>query len=441
MLVESAARGTTPRAQPLPPAIVLGGSANAVSVARSLAAAGVHVTALGHAGSPVRHSRACARFVDLGRGDGVQGRWLRWLAGGPAGAVLLPCDDDALELLVTHRPTLLHLGLRVFEAADTVALDMLDKDRTYEIARAIGVDAPRTVTVHSAAGLASIAGDLVYPCALKPVHSHRFQRRSGTGVKAFVVHDATQLRERYAYTSELGVEMLVTEIIPGPDSGIVGYHAYLDEEGAPLLELTKRKLRQHPVGFGLGCLHETTDDPEVRALGLAFLRGAGVRGLANVEFKRDERDGRLKLIECNHRFTAPNEQFRRAGMDLALFAYSRLAGRPAPAVDTYRTGVRLWHPGKDLRSFLELRRRGELTTAAWLRSVARPQHFPLLSWDDPAPAVAAQVQRAGRILRRRLPGGRRGRTDAVAGAAETAPAAAPARIDVARPAAAGAHGR
>ena len=65
----------------------------------------------------------------------------------------------------------------------------------------------------------------------------------------------------------------------------------------------------------------------MRELGLAFLRGAGVRGLANVEFKRDERDGRLKLIECNYRFTAPNEQFRRAGMDLALFVVQP-AGRP-----------------------------------------------------------------------------------------------------------------
>ena len=44
---------------------------------------------------PVRHSRACACFVDLGRGDGVQACWLRWFAGAPARAVLLPCDDDA----------------------------------------------------------------------------------------------------------------------------------------------------------------------------------------------------------------------------------------------------------------------------------------------------------------------------------------------------------
>ena len=397
-----------PHAQPRPPAVLLGGTANTVSVARSLCGAGVEVYALGHAGSPVRHSRACAHFVDLGREDGVQERWRRWLAEHPrGGAVVLPCDDDALEMVVTHRAMLVELGYRVFEADDAVVLDMLDKSRTYELARELGVPAPRTGTVRTAADVDAVAGELAYPCALKPVHSHRFQRRSGTGVKAFVVEDAAQLRERFAYTSKLGVEMLITEIIPGPDSGIVGLHAFLDEKGLPLLAVTKRKLRQHPLGFGLGCYHETTHDPEARRLGLAFLRGAGVRGLANVEFKRDERDGRLKLIECNHRFTAPTDQLRIAGVDVALFTYNRLAGLPAPPVAEYRTGVRLWHPGQDFRAFLALRRRGELTTAAWLRSVARPQHLPLLTWDDPGPAVAAQMHRAGRILRRRLAGGHR----------------------------------
>ena len=128
-------------------------------------------------------------------------------------------------------------------------------------------------------------------------------------------------------------------------------------------------------------------------------------------------------------------------MDLALFVYSRSAGRPAPPVDAYRAGVRLWHPGKDFRAFLELRRRGELMTAAWLRSVARPQLFPLLSWDDPAPAVAAQVQRAGRVLRRRLPGGRHPRSAQAAIAAAAGPAATlSAPRSPSRPVA-GAHGR
>jgi hypothetical protein len=66
-----------------------------------------------------------------------------------------------------------------------------------------------------------------------------------------------------------------------------------------------------------------------------------------------------------------------------------------------RAGVRLWNPGKDFRSFLELRRRGELSTAGWVRSVARPQHFPLFRWDDPRPSVAVQAKRVAKVVGRR----------------------------------------
>jgi D-aspartate ligase len=401
MLLRADERARSPHDGSNPPAVLLGGSANAVSVARSLWAAGVPVVALGHADSPVRHSRACDAFVDLGREDGVQERWLRWLEDGPRGAVLLPCEDDGLELIVRHRRRLTRLGYRPIEADDAVARDMLDKNRTYALARELGIPAPRTVTVRTMADVDAAAGGLEYPCALKPVHSHRFQRRTGTGVKAFVVQDADELRDRFAYAQERGAEMLVTEIILGSDDRIFGFHTYLDENGAPLFALTKRKLRQHPVGFGLGSLHVTVHEPEVARLGLAYLQGVGLRGLANVEFKRDARDGVLKLIECNHRFTAPNEQLRIAGVDAALLVYNRIIGRPVAAVGEPRAGVRLWSPGKDFRSFLELRRRGELSTAGWVRSVARPQHFPLFRWDDPRPSVAVSAKRVAKVVGRR----------------------------------------
>ena len=111
----------------------------------------------------------------------------------------------------------MHLGLRVFEAADTVALDMLDKDRTYVIARARSASTPRTRSLSAAPPLAfAVAGELSYPCALKLVHSHRFQRRSGTGVKAFVVHDSAELCERFAYTRSWASRCCSRRSSPGP---------------------------------------------------------------------------------------------------------------------------------------------------------------------------------------------------------------------------------
>src|SRR5438105_868251 len=73
---------------------------------------------------------------------------------------------------------------------------------------------------------------------------------------------------------------------------------------APLFEFTKRVIRRFPAMTGTACYAITDRIPEAAELGNRLFRHVALRGLANVEFKRDVRDGTLKLIECNARFTA-----------------------------------------------------------------------------------------------------------------------------------------
>ena len=386
---------TSHREGPLP-AILLGGTENAISVARSLHRAGVPVVALGGPLSPVRFSNACGRYVEID-GSGVQDRWLDWLEReGPREGVVFPCDDDGVELVARRRARLGELGYLAVESDDEVALAMLDKARTYELAREIGVDAPLTFTVSDPASLAAAREGMAYPCAIKPVSTHVFKARSGSSAKGFVVGSGEELDRYFAWLLPLGVEMLVTEIIEGDEDQFYGYYSFLDEDGEPLLHLTKRKLRQNPPGFGRGTYHVTNRDAEVRELGLRFLQGVGVRGLGNVEFKRDRRTGRLRLIECNYRFTAINELVRLAGLDLALFSYNRLTGRPLPDVSAYREGVRIWHPVSDARSGYQLWRSGQTDPVAWLRSILHRQHLPIFRLDDPRPTVGYALGRARR---------------------------------------------
>lgn len=382
----------------LPAAVVLGGEAIAVSVARSLGPRGVAVHAVGVADDPVRWSRWCRELVDLGAGDGVGERWLRWFESGaaPEGAVVIPCNDDALELVARHRGTLEALGLRPAEAGDRGVLAMLDKEEAYAIARDAGIPAPRTALVRDPAGLRAALDGLGWPVALKPLHSHVFARHYGLARKVLLADDPDALVTAFEEPAELGLRMCVTEIVPGDDDAYCSYYSYLDEHGEPLLHVTKRKLRQYPPRFGLGSLHVTDDDPEVAELGLRLFRAAGLRGLACAEFKRDARTGELKLIEVNHRLTLATEQLRRAGADLPWFVYSRALGLPAPEIRC-RPGVTLWSPGRDVRAYLERRADGDLPLASWLRSVARPHTFLLASLSDPRPAFASVAAR----LRRR----------------------------------------
>ena len=380
----------------LRPAVVLGGNANAVSVTRSLGRRGVEVTVLGNGHSHVRHSRFCGRYVDVGRGPDIGERWLRHLLDRPRDAVLLPCDDEGLAMLARERTALVRAGYRAFEADDHVVTDMLDKARTYELAAAAGIPAPRFVRLTDSAAVDRAIDEIGFPCALKPISSHAFARVYRDR-KAFLVTSAEELRRRVADTDRHGLAMIAIEIIPGGDDQLCSYYAYIDERGRPLVGLTKRKIRQYPTLFGLGSFEVTDDAPDVAAAGASFFAAVGVRGLANVEFKRDVRDGTLRLIECNHRFTASNELVRVAGIDLAWLAYARVANIPLPPLDRYRSGVTLWNPLRDLRGIASASRAGSTRPADWLPGLFRRHVLPVFRWDDPAPSLAYHAAMAARL--------------------------------------------
>jgi predicted ATP-grasp superfamily ATP-dependent carboligase len=71
-------------------------------------------------------------------------------------------------------------------------------------------------------------------------------------------------------------------------------------------------------------------------------------------------------------------------------------------VQRKRRRVRWLFFGPDFRAFRELRRRGKITTLAWLRSVATCRSFAYFAWDDPVPFVARVGLWLDRQLRRRL---------------------------------------
>jgi D-aspartate ligase len=368
-----------------PPAIILGGSSNAVSVARSLGRAGVAVHALGDPKNQVRWSRHVAEFAAI-KGPDAQSKTLEWLASGPREGVLLPCDDEALELVARHRAELTDLGYVASEHDDEVLLDMLDKGRTYELAAAAGVATPFTMTLRADTELDAVPPGFSFPCAVKPLQSHLFARHL-PGVKALIANDEPELRRHAQLAASLNVDVMLTEIIPGPEAAFCSYYSYLDEEGQPLFHYTRHKLRQHPLPFGVASYSTNDEQPEAQQIGLRFFQGVGLRGLGNVEFKRDARDGRLKLIECNSRFTAADRHLALCGLDVPLFVYNRVLGRPLPLMETRRYSVHFWHPLQDVRTFATARRQGALTLRGWLRSLAHRQHFPVADLRDPMPTV------------------------------------------------------
>lgn len=385
-----------------PPAVILGGRNTVVPVARSLGRAGIPVYAAGGPTDPIQRSRYCSLYADVGDGDQFQDRCLEWLRTGPRAGVIMPSSDDCVELVARHRRALVELGYAPYHGNDAVTLAMLDKARTYRSAQDLGVPTPDHFLVRSPEDATAVGDRLSYPCCLKPLQSHRYVRRLGAGgEKVLFAHSREELDQLIGRTSAAGVDMMVTEIIPGTDDRIFGYVTYIDDNGEPLVHFVEQKLRQEPIHFGNGCYRMGHWDEEVAELGLRFCQGVGLRGVAHVEFKRDSRDGTPKLIECNNRFDLCLKLVCSSGIDLPLLVYNSNTGRPLPTVPAARSGVRVLHTEEDARAMLAYRRAGELTIPEWVRSLLHRQRFALFSWTDPQPSLVANARWLGGAARNR----------------------------------------
>jgi len=393
-----------------PPVILMGGAdGNALSVARSLGRRGIPVYGLSDA--PDLHSRYL-RHLEVRAGLPHQEAWLRYLRGPESkalrGAVLLSCCDAGIELLVEHREEL--EGSYILDISNAEAqLCLLGKLSTYQKAVEAEVPTPRFWPAENGGQVREHRDDYVYPLIVKPLLSHKFQEVFN--YKFFRATDYRELLDAYERTARHGLEVTLVEEIPGPDDLLCSYYTYLDAEGSALFDFTKRIIRRFPENRGPACYHVTDWIPEARDLGLRMFRHVGLQGLANVEFKRDPRDGRLKIIECNARFTAGNALLAASGYDLARFVYGRLVGAPCDELKgrPYATGLHYWFPDQDFRAFLALRRQGRLSLPEWLGSVAHPQVVPYLRWDDPVPSFVS-LYLGGSRAAARAAGMVRGRT-------------------------------
>lgn len=373
--------------RPQPPAVLLGGGLGALCAARTLGRSGVEVHLLGDAEGD--NQAAASRFVrshlPAVDPDGVDEGWLHWLEAHRNGSVLLPCSDAGLEFLATHGSALGHAGFRPVELQPDSTRMALDKASSYRVAADAGLHVPLAEVADTLDDVRAAAARCGYPCALKPRFGHQYRKRF-TG-KAVVARSLDELEQAFVEISAAGIATLVTEIVPGPDR-FCSYYTYLDPNGLPLTEFTKLKVRQWPVGFGMGCDHLSAHVPEAADLGLRFAQSGGLRGMVNVEFKRDERDGCLVMIECNPRITAATELVRRAGIDFVRLAYARAAGQEYDVATDFADGVHQWHLLADARAFAAYRQLGDQTTLEWARSLAHLHTYvPPFDVGDMGPAA------------------------------------------------------
>jgi D-aspartate ligase len=372
-----------------PPAYVLGAHEAGLAVIRSLARAGITVVAV--TTSPNEHgrrSRAVNRAVTAPDPATRAREYVDLLAGlatshGPG--VVFPTTDEALEAVAAHRDELARHHL-VACSDDAVAQMFLDKSRTDAVALEVGVDVPATASPTSAEELDDCIARIGFPCLVKPRESFRYHRAFGVKMKR--VEDADELRAAWSEAHALGLRMLIQELVVGPETAGVNYNVYM-VDGEPLVEFTSRKVRLSPPNFGYPCAVVTATVPEVVEPGRAIVRGMGIEGFANVEFKQDERTGRYRLMEVNGRPNMSGQLAVRCGVDFPLMTYRHLVDGEPPQAARCTPGV-YWVD--EYRDPFAVAKRWRTERGVSLRDATRPygaRHvFATFSLRDPAPFLA-----------------------------------------------------
>jgi predicted ATP-grasp superfamily ATP-dependent carboligase len=366
-------------------ALVIGGDYRALGVVRSLGRRGIPVWVLTNEHRLATASRYTRRHLEWPLDEAQQIQFLfqlcdqyeleRW--------ALIPSDEEAAAFLADHYSALASRFRMATPSWETLRWGY-DKRLTHQLGRQLGIDQPQTHHPSGRDDVAKLTCD--FPVILKPAFKQTFNRF--TRAKAWRSDNREALLAAYDEACALvdpGI-ILIQELIPGGGEEQFSYAA-LCIEGRPAASITACRKRQYPVDFGRASSYvESIDAPEVEAIARRLLDAIRFTGLVEVEFKRDCRDGRYKLLDINSRVWGWHTLAQRAGIDFPYLLWRWVHGLPVPDIRG-RAGVRWVRMLTDIPAAWQELRLGRLSLTDYIKSLKGPLEFPIFASDDPWPAV------------------------------------------------------
>ena len=154
--------------------------------------------------------------------------------------------------------------------------------------------------------------------------------------------DETELKDSLVrLQNKVGLEkILVQELIPLDGTNkTISFTAFC-EDGEIRTYWMGEKIREHPVRFGTATFARSIYEVICFEQSVPLLRTIKYNGVCEVEYLRDPRDGRFKLIEINARTWLWTGLAKACGVDYANLLYNYLAGYQNSYPTAYKIGVK-----------------------------------------------------------------------------------------------------
>jgi D-aspartate ligase len=324
--------------------------------------------------------------------------------GGPA--ILVPTDDAAAILVAEHGEEL-EDRFRFPRPLAGLPRALASKRSLYQLCGQLGIPCPKAVVPSSRAEVEAFLEDATFPVVVKGAEPWLLPR--GAGVRSTTIArspdqllDLYQRVERHQATG-----LLLQEYIP-PEAGEDWFfHGYCDQASACLVGFTGRKLRSYPAHAGSTSLGRWVPNQELRRQAEELSRAISYRGLMDLDYRLDRRDGRYKLLDFNPRLGAQFRLFEDdLGIDVVRAMHLDLTGRAVPRGRPL-PGRGFIVENHDPIASWQYRRADGLTLRAWLSSVTGVREAAWFAVDDPVPFLTMCLRFLRARVRRVLAGGPR----------------------------------
>jgi predicted ATP-grasp superfamily ATP-dependent carboligase len=310
-------------------------------------------------------------------------------------SILIPTSDDGAVFVANNADALREWFIFPAPGA-TLVHSLCSKKQMYHLAKRFGVPTPETAFPQSKEDVVEFLEGASFPIMLKAIHSWLMARGKENNV---IVHTKSELLEKYDAMENLKEpNLMVQEYVPGGDDSVWMFNGYFNESSDCLLGFTGRKIRQWPPHRGVATLGVCARNEAVEERTKEFMKAIGYRGVLDIGYRYDARDGRYKVFDVNPRIGCTFRLFvADNGMDVARALYLDMTGQPiAPGIAP--EGRKWFVEDLDLASALHSFRDEDLSFKEWIESLRGIREGAYFSLADPLPLLRRLKQILGLVL-------------------------------------------
>lgn len=305
--------------------------------------------------------------------------------------IVLPnCDKHAL-MLAKHAPSLTPF-CRIWTTEYSALASLINKDSLYKIAAQAGLPTVPSVCEPSLDDVAAWSLKNPAPYFIKP--SYEGIESSKLRQKNLLIEDRDALLN---YVSQHGATSLIVQrMLAGGDGYIFDCYGLCDKDGRIVTITSHRRWRQHLPDFGATCFGEIpASGLSKEAEGTLFERTATLlhsiryHGIFGIEWLLEKETGNFYIIDFNARPFTTISHLQACGLNLPALAYSELVDEDVTnKVQTLQLRHFYWVDLlKDIESFAEKYRKGQIQIMDWIMSLLRCRSFAYWDWLDPVPGL------------------------------------------------------